>query len=851
MSTKSRSRVGKSLRKAGVGGAVFLVAAATATAGAGVANANATFSFDRILDQSVVSPDRYGTSVATATQFGASPTVILASGTPGHTVDALGATYLAGMKKAPILATELDRTPPKVAAYLASSGVTNIIIVGGTSAVSAAQEAALATKYTVTRVDGTAFANPDRYATTAQVIVNGGKAKTDTALVASGNDKSFADALGAGVLSYAKGLPLALVAKGELPESTLTALQDAGITKVLIVGGVGAVGQAVSDALVTNGISVSTPFQGDDRAETSALVADYEIANYGFSNTAVNVASGYFAGGGADALGGTALSAKENRPLLITKNVDQGGKGVNLDFVNGPRAEEAGFLEEHAPTLATGHIFGGIGAVSNAAQASLTEAARTTPASNQTLAVTPGTPQTAAQGNSAQFSVTGLDNAKTYGVALFNCDNVQTDDGQTTFAQTGGSGNAVPGALGKNTLSQVNGINTAANTTKTAVMPSNGGISVTVANGDTTGAAQSCVVPVVFEDDNNDGILNVDAITGAPTEAFGTGGTATFTAPAAATDTFTGATVDSADTAAGTFTATTGGVTAVFNYTAAGSFYNYTTSTQLTLAQFAEYLGAGDVLDINYNANGPSTFTYTTDVPAAPTNVTAAYTAATVTPATSASVTVDFTGVSNPDVNGYFVQQAPVTGGGVGTFANVGSFATTDGPTVVPAPGPGTYVYQVIATATGTDGPPSATSNQVTVPNAPAEAAPQITTVAVTTGLGGGAGEIAVTYQNVLVNTVECAANAGANFVYSNSAGTVQNVRGNGCIDANNTLTITFPDVVGLAAVNIGAPATGDTLTYTQPTPLQTTGNAVYSNGLTAPVFAPTQTLTYDGASFK
>src|SRR5665811_46972 len=108
-----------------------------------------TFVFDRL-----GGTDRYATSVATAQQFGHSTDVILASGVPGHYPDALTANYLAGAKHAPILLTQAASPPANIATQIAASGATHVWIVGGTTAISAAQAATLASKYTVTRLGG-------------------------------------------------------------------------------------------------------------------------------------------------------------------------------------------------------------------------------------------------------------------------------------------------------------------------------------------------------------------------------------------------------------------------------------------------------------------------------------------------------------------------------------------------------------------------------------------------------------------------------------------------------------------------------------------------------------------------
>ena len=305
----------------------------------------------------VAGSDRYGTSVDTAKAFGASTDVILASGDNGHYADALTANYLAGIKGAPILLTQKDSTPSAVALQIAASGAQNVWIVGGYAVISAAQETALKTQYAVHRLAGA-----DRYLTAAAVIGAGGTARSTTAILATG--QNFPDALGGGALSYVKGMPLAITQTDTLPASTLTALQSAGTTNVIILGGPTIVTQKVVDALAAGGISVLTRLAGIDRSATSALLAEYEI-NQGLLNTGVNVASGFALGGGADALGGGALSGQQNRPLLITNSAAQAGPGVDA------------FLTGHSDSLVGGYLFGGTGAVSAAVEATMTAAART------------------------------------------------------------------------------------------------------------------------------------------------------------------------------------------------------------------------------------------------------------------------------------------------------------------------------------------------------------------------------------------------------------------------------------------------------------------------------------------
>ena len=84
------------------------------------------------------------------------------------------------------------------------------------------------------------------------------------------------------------------------------------------------------------------PRAGADRAETSVKAAKYAVKNFDFTNKGVNVASGYVKGYGADALAGGPLTGKQNRPLLVTKDV------------NIPGASVLQYLKDNANTLHAG-----------------------------------------------------------------------------------------------------------------------------------------------------------------------------------------------------------------------------------------------------------------------------------------------------------------------------------------------------------------------------------------------------------------------------------------------------------------------------------------------------------------
>ena len=351
------------VRRAGLAAVATSLVLGGSIAAAGTASAEAKFDLTRISGA-----DRYETAAKTAKAFGAADTVILVSGESGRYPDALTANYLAGLKSAPVLLTRKDTTPTETKAAIKDAGAQNVIIVGGTSAVSQDQQDALDGTYNVRRIAG-----DDRYATAAAVIAEGDEAQGDTALLATG--LNFADALGGGPVAFAEDMPLAITRPNDAPDNVVSELKKAGITKVLILGGKTAISDAVEKELADNNITVKDRFAGADRAETSALLAAYAIKNYGFSSTAVNVASGYVDGDGADALGGAPLTGKQERALLITKSRTGAGDGVTK------------FLGDNAKTLTEGTIFGGEAALDSSVEYAMEKAVIGSGAQNTTTGV--------------------------------------------------------------------------------------------------------------------------------------------------------------------------------------------------------------------------------------------------------------------------------------------------------------------------------------------------------------------------------------------------------------------------------------------------------------------------------
>ena len=230
---------------------------------------------------------RYETAVMLAERFaadeGSISTVIVASGE--SQVDAVTASGLAGHLNAPVLLTRSSRLPHNVARFIDEQNITNVVIVGGTSAVSDAVRTrieGLGSKPSVKRIAG-----DDRYDTAARIGSDlGGPNPTwcgsdaPAAILVNGGDAGRADAVVIGPLAFALGLPVLLTADDEIPEATSDFLADNKVEHVVIVGGRAAVSDAVDEALVEDvGVVNTRRISGGSAAATSVDVATEMLGN--------------------------------------------------------------------------------------------------------------------------------------------------------------------------------------------------------------------------------------------------------------------------------------------------------------------------------------------------------------------------------------------------------------------------------------------------------------------------------------------------------------------------------------------------------------------------------------------
>lgn len=269
--------------------------------------------------------------------------------------DALAGNYLAGVRGAPILLTTRNSVPAETQTEVNRLNPQRLWVLGGTDAVGAG--GVPTTSGTVSRVAGaTRYETAVAAGSTGTVGTVGGK---PTAIIATGD--KFADALSAGPGAYAGNFPLYLTPgapASTLHPATKSALTSRGITNVILMGGVNAVSAAVASEIQGMGITVIR-VDGADRTETARNFAEWLLTNLAFSNTHMNVARGDLF---PDALAGGPHAGKEKAPILLTWTPQEASPGNNANL------GALKYAADHKATLTSGHIFGGILAVSEAAE---------------------------------------------------------------------------------------------------------------------------------------------------------------------------------------------------------------------------------------------------------------------------------------------------------------------------------------------------------------------------------------------------------------------------------------------------------------------------------------------------
>jgi N-acetylmuramoyl-L-alanine amidase len=214
--------------------------------------------------------------------------------------DALAAGPLAYKNNAPVLLTQSNILTSPTKAEIQRLNPKQIIIVGGPASVSNEIEAEInSLGKEVKRIGGI-----NRYEVAANVAQE--FENVQSAIIAYG--MNFPDALSISPYASKNGMPILLTQKDSLPEPTKNVLQHKQVQNTIIVGGEASVGVAVQNELPS-----PKRIGGKDRYEVAANI----FKELHLAKDKAFIATGLTF---ADALTGSVPAAKENTPILLTRD---------------------------------------------------------------------------------------------------------------------------------------------------------------------------------------------------------------------------------------------------------------------------------------------------------------------------------------------------------------------------------------------------------------------------------------------------------------------------------------------------------------------------------------------------
>ncbi|WP_252312085.1 cell wall-binding repeat-containing protein [Sinobaca sp. H24] len=247
--------------------------------------------------QRLSGPTRYDTAVEISKNgWMQAETVVIATGEDFP--DALSGTPLAHKLNAPILLSSANELPARTEAEINRLNAKNIVILGGTQAISKEVENKLrSTGRSVERISGAT-----RYATAGLIADRvGGSGEY---ILANGN--SYPDALSIAPHAAREGIPILLTRENSVPSETASKLRNS--KNITVVGGTSMV-----SGKVFNSLSNPKRISGSTRYGTAAAV----INELNSPKEAGLIVSGE---NFPDALTGSVLAAKQNGALLLTRS---------------------------------------------------------------------------------------------------------------------------------------------------------------------------------------------------------------------------------------------------------------------------------------------------------------------------------------------------------------------------------------------------------------------------------------------------------------------------------------------------------------------------------------------------
>jgi putative cell wall-binding protein len=220
--------------------------------------------------------------------------------------DALAGATAAGRANSPLLLT--GSTPPATAAELDRLDPDDLLILGGTAVVSAADESALGGWGNTERLAGA-----NRYLTAIEISKQSfGDGEANVVFVATGTN--FPDALAAGAAAAELNGPVLLTPPGSLPDEVAAEINRLDPDTILVIGGEAAISTTVFNAL--NTIKPATRIAGTNRYGTAVAISQHAFTNpAAVSRVYIAVGTNF-----PDALAGAAAAAAVGAPVLLTSS---------------------------------------------------------------------------------------------------------------------------------------------------------------------------------------------------------------------------------------------------------------------------------------------------------------------------------------------------------------------------------------------------------------------------------------------------------------------------------------------------------------------------------------------------
>ena len=252
--------------------------------------------------------DRYGTAAATSAAFFGTPGGDVLVATGAGFPDSVAGGPAAAQVNGPILLVQRDVIPAATAAELARLRPARIFVLGGSAVVSdgVLEQLRAFASVGVDRVWG-----PSRYETAAAISQAFFQPGVSMALVATGSN--FPDALSGGPAAARNDAPILLVRPDGIPAAVAAELTRLQPNRIIVLGGPGAVSDAVLAGLNAMAPGGAIRIAGANRYATSAAIA----SAFWLATRAAFVATGQ---NFPDALAAASPAARVDAPMLLVES---------------------------------------------------------------------------------------------------------------------------------------------------------------------------------------------------------------------------------------------------------------------------------------------------------------------------------------------------------------------------------------------------------------------------------------------------------------------------------------------------------------------------------------------------